>query len=76
MKPWVYLVAGVIAAVLVAVMLKWKGRVSSGSDPIGAVAAFFILAGVLFGEDQNLAYGFMGFGAALFAILQLIKSKE
>ncbi|MBP1920351.1 hypothetical protein [Youngiibacter multivorans] len=76
MVPWLYLAAGVAAAALIFVLRNWKGSNSSGNDPIGAAAAFLIIMGVIFGENENLAYGFIGFGAALFVLLQIVKPKK
>jgi hypothetical protein len=76
MVPWLYIAAGVAAAALIVALRNWKGSRTSGNDPIGAIAAFLIIMGVIFGEDQNLAYGFIGFGAALFVLLQISKPKK
>jgi hypothetical protein len=76
MVPWLYLIAGVTAAALIFALRNWKGSNASGNDPVGAAAAFLIIMGVIFGENENLAYGFIGFGAALFVLLQLIKQKK
>lgn len=75
MVPWLYLAAGVSAAALI-VLLRGKGSSTSGNDPIGAAAAFLIIMGVLFGDNQNLAYGFIGFGAALFIMIQILNQKK
>lgn len=76
MVPWLYLAAGVTAAALIFALRNWKGSNSSRNDPIGAIAAFLIIMGVIFGESENLAYGFIGFGAALFVFLQITKQKK
>ncbi|MBW8381484.1 MAG: hypothetical protein K0M69_03030 [Youngiibacter sp.] len=76
MVPWLYIAAGIAAAAMIVVLRKWKGSNASGNDPIGAAAAFLIIMGVIFGENQNLAYGFIAFGAALFILLQVLKPKE
>lgn len=76
MVPWFYLAAGVAAAALIFALRNWKGSNSSANDPIGAAAAFLIIMGVIFGENENLPYGFIGFGAALFVLLQITKQKK
>lgn len=76
MVPWLYLAAGVAAAALIVLLRSWKGRSTSGNDPIGAAAAFLIIMGVLFGDNKNLAYGFIGFGAALFIMIQILNQKK
>jgi hypothetical protein len=76
MGPWLYLAAGIAAAAMIVVLRNWKGSSKPGNDPIGAIAAFLIIMGVIFGENENLAYGFIGFGAALFVLLQIGKPKK
>ncbi len=73
----IFILIAIAVLAVITLLVFVIGKKSSGQrlTPLASYAFAFILAGILFGENQFVGYGLMGIGVIL-AVIDIIKKSK
>lgn len=74
-----YIAISILILLLIALVIFFvgrRGKRKTGLSPLAGLAFGFILAGILFGEEQILGYGLLGLGVLLAVIDIIVHRKD
>ena len=73
---WIVITIGAIAIVALLLFVVGKDKDKNRLTPLAGLAFAFIIAGIIFGEDELLGYSLMGVGVLLAFIDMYMRSKS
>jgi len=73
----IYIAISILALVLIGIVLFFKQKSTTKKiiTPLTGLAYFFVLAGILFGDERLIGYSLLGIGVVL-SIIDLIRNKR